>query len=42
LKISFSFLFPSTPGSSPSSHPFQFLNENLLGHPILLHSLQVT
>ena len=26
-------------GSSPSSHPFQFLSEDLFGHPILLHSL---
>jgi len=39
LKISFYFLFPSFPGSSPSSRPFQFLNEGLFGHPILLHSL---
>ena len=39
LKISFSFLFPSFPGSSPSSRPFQFLSEELFGHPILLHSL---
>jgi len=33
LKISFYFLFPSSPGSSPSSRPFQFLNEDLFGHP---------
>ena len=39
LKISFYFLFPSFPGSSPSSRPFQFLCEDLFGHPILLHSL---
>ena len=39
LKISFYFLFPSFPGSSPSSRPFQFLSEDLFGHPILLHSL---
>ena len=39
LKISFHFLFPSFPGSSPSSRPFQFLSEDLFGHPILLHSL---
>ena len=39
LKISFCFLFPSFPGSSPSSRPFQFLSEDLFGHPILLHSL---
>ena len=29
LKISFYFLFPSLPGSSPSSRPFQFLSEDL-------------
>ena len=29
LKNSFYFLFPSIPGSSPSSRPFQFLSENL-------------
>ena len=39
LKISFCFLFPSFPGSSPSSRPIQFLSEDLLGHPIHLHSL---
>ena len=39
LKISFHFLFPSFPGSSPFSRPFQFLSEDLFGHPILLHSL---
>ena len=39
LKISFYFLFPSFPGSSPSSRPFQFLSEDLFGHPIVLHSL---
>ena len=42
LKISFHFFSPSFPGSSPSSHPLQFLSEDLFGHPILLHSLQVT
>jgi len=42
LKISFYFLFPSFPGSSLSSRPLQFLGEDLFGHPILLHSLQVT
>ena len=31
LKISFYFLFPSFPGSSPSSRPFQFLSEDFLG-----------
>ena len=31
LKISFYFLFPSFPGSFPSSRPFQFLSEDLLG-----------
>jgi len=41
LKISFYFFFPSFPGSSPSSRPFQFLSENPFEHPILLHSLQV-
>ena len=41
LKISFYFLFPSFLGSSPSSRPFQFLSEDLFGHPILLHSLYV-
>ena len=35
LKISFYFLFPSFPGSSPSPRPFQFLSEDLFGHPIL-------
>ena len=39
LKISFYFLFPSLPGSSPSSCPFKFLSEELFGHPIHLHSL---
>ena len=39
LKISFYFLFPSFPGSSPSSGPFQFLSDDPFGHPILLHSL---
>ena len=29
LKISFYFLFPSFPGFSPSSRPFQFLSEYL-------------
>ena len=42
LKTSFYFLFPSFPGSSPSSRPFQFLSEDHFGHPILLHALQVT
>jgi hypothetical protein len=42
LKISFYFFFPTFPGSSSSSRPFQFLSEDLFGHPILLHSLQVT
>jgi len=42
LKISFYFFSPSFPGSSSSSHPFQFLSKYLSGHPILLHSLQVT
>ena len=39
LKISFYFLFPSFPGSSPSSRPFQLLSEHLFGHPILLQAL---
>jgi len=42
LKIPFYFFSPSFPGSSSSSRPFQFLNEDLFGPPILLHSLQVT
>ena len=29
LKIYFCFLFPSFPGSSPSSRPFQFLSEDI-------------
>jgi hypothetical protein len=41
LKISFYFFSPSFPRSSSSSRPFQFLHEDLFGHPILLHSLQV-
>ena len=36
LKISFYFLFPALPGSSPSSRPFQFLSEYLFGRLILL------
>ena len=42
LKISFHFFSLSFPGSSSSYRPFQFLSEDLFGHPILLHSLQVT
>ena len=42
LNISFYFLVPSFPGPSPSSCPFQFLGEDLIVYPILLHSLQVT
>jgi hypothetical protein len=42
LKIPFHFFCLSFPGSSSLSHPFQFLSEDLIGHPILLHSLQVT
>ena len=42
LTISSYFFSPSFPGSSSSSRPFQFLSEDLFGHPILLHSLQVT
>ena len=42
LKISFHFFSPSFPGSSSSSRPFQILSEHLFGHPILLHSHQVT
>ena len=42
LKISFYFFSPSFPVSSSSSRPFQFLSEDLFGHPVLLHSLQVT
>ena len=36
LKICFYFLFPSFPGSSPSSRPFQLLSEDLFGHSTLL------
>jgi hypothetical protein len=42
LKISFHFFSPSFPGTSSSPRPLQFLSEDLFGHPILLHSLQVT
>ena len=42
LKISFYCFSPSFPGSSSLSRPFQFLSEDIFGHPILLHSLQVT
>jgi hypothetical protein len=42
LKISFCLFSPSLPGSSSSSCPFQFLNEDLFGHPVILHSLQMT
>jgi hypothetical protein len=42
LKISFYFFSSSFPRPSPSFRPFQFLSEDLFGHPILLHSLQVT
>jgi hypothetical protein len=35
-------LSPSFPESSSSFRPFQFLSEDLSGHPIVLHSLQVT
>jgi len=42
LKISFGFFSPSFPGPSSSFRPFQFLREDLFGHPILLHSFQVT
>ena len=42
LEDLFLSLFPSFPGSSPSPRPFQLLSEDLFGHPILLHSLQVT
>ena len=42
LKISFYFFSSSFAGSSSLYHPFQFFSEDLFGHPILLHSLQVT
>jgi len=42
LKISFYFFSPSFPGYSSLSLRFQFLSKDLFGHPILLHSLQVT
>jgi hypothetical protein len=41
LKMSFYFFSPSFPGSSSSSRHFQFLTEDLFGHPNHLHSLQV-
>ena len=34
LKISFYFLSPYFPGSSPTSRPFQFLSEDIFGRPI--------
>jgi hypothetical protein len=34
LKIFFYFFSPSFPGSSSSFRPFQFLSEDLFGHPI--------
>ena len=42
LKISFHFFSSFFHWSSSSSRSFQFLSEHLFGHPILLHSLQVT
>jgi len=42
LEICLYFFSPSLPGPSPSFRPFQFLSEDLFGHPVLLHSLQVT
>jgi hypothetical protein len=42
LKVSFYSIFPSFPGSSPSSRPIQLLDEYLFRHPVLLHSLHVT
>jgi hypothetical protein len=42
LKISFHFFSPSFPGSSSSSCPFHFFCLDVIVHPILLHSLQVT
>ena len=39
LEISFYYFSPSFPGSSSSSRPFQFLSEDLFGHPILLYLL---
>ena len=42
LKISFYFFSPSFSGSPSLSRPFQFLSEYFFGHPIFLHSLQVT
>jgi len=42
LEDLFPLLPPSFPGSSFSSLPFQCLSEDLFGHPILLHFLQVT
>jgi hypothetical protein len=42
LQISSHFFSPSFLGSFSSSRSFQFLCEDLFGHPILLHSLQMT
>jgi hypothetical protein len=42
LEISFCFFSPSFPGSYFSSRTFQFSSVDLFGHPILLHSFQVT
>jgi hypothetical protein len=42
LKISFLFFASSFPESSSSSRPFHFFSDGLFGHPILLHSLQVS
>jgi len=41
LKITFHFS-PSFPGSSSSSRSFEFFSEYIFGHPIVLHSLEVT
>jgi hypothetical protein len=42
LKISFYFFSSSFPVSSTPSRPLPFLSEDIFGHPILLHSPQVT
>ena len=47
LKISFCFIFPSSPGSSPSSRPFQFLKNvqnltNYIGGWIFIKTAVIT
>jgi len=42
LKISFYFLFPPFPESSPSSRPFQFLSEHIFGHWLFKYLCLIT